>query len=66
MNSSSKNINYALIGYGYWGKIIARNILENTRSELLMIVDTSTANLLNAQQSSTATYFLDNLDSSTK
>lgn len=65
MNSSSKNINYALIGYGYWGKIIARNILENPRSELLMIVDTSSANLLNAQESSTASHYLDNLDSIT-
>jgi predicted dehydrogenase len=37
--SIDKKITFALVGFGYWGKIIARNITENKFCELKYIVD---------------------------
>ena len=62
MKATKKNINYGLIGYGYWGKIIAKNILEDSKSELFLIVDNDHSNLKNAKQNSIATQYLENFN----
>jgi len=40
----SKSINYLLIGYGYWGPNLARNITNNKHSELSIIIDINEEN----------------------
>jgi predicted dehydrogenase len=46
----SKLLNIALIGYGYWGKNIARAIFKSLNCELLVIVDTDLQKLAEAQR----------------
>ena len=45
----NKKICFALVGYGYWGKNIARNIIENDSCELKYIIDESDDSLTKAK-----------------
>ena len=41
----------AIIGYGYWGPKLARNIQNSNDFQIDYIVDTSKKNLINAKKS---------------
>lgn len=54
----SKSINYLLIGYGYWGPNLARNITNNKHSELSIIIDNNEENLKSAKKKKIANTYL--------
>jgi predicted dehydrogenase len=62
-------INFGLIGCGYWGKNIARNIFENKDSSLSFVSDLDESNLVfvnqNFPNTKTTQVFQDILDDST-
>ena len=43
-------LNVALIGYGYWGPKLARNIQNSNNFKIKYIIDTSKKNLENAKK----------------
>lgn len=59
--SGPKTINYLLVGYGYWGPNLARNINKNSNSELSIIIDTNKENLKVATNKGLAKFYLNNL-----
>ena len=48
----------AIIGYGYWGPKLARNIQNSNEFQIDYIVDTSKKNLINAKKSFPLSRFL--------
>lgn len=55
-------ISFGLLGYGYWGKIVARNISENDSSKLAYIVDSNPDSLQSAKNKYLDTSCTDELD----
>ena len=42
--------NISIIGFGYWGKKLARNFQNSSYFEILSIVDKKKSNLVNAKK----------------
>ena len=57
----NKKICFALVGYGYWGKNIARNIIENDSCELKYIIDESDDSLTKAKDAYQNSFVSNNL-----
>tara|TARA_B100000963_G_scaffold289786_1_gene259389 strand:+ start:12904 stop:13920 length:1017 start_codon:yes stop_codon:yes gene_type:complete len=58
----NNKINFALIGFGYWGRNIARNIANNADSRLKYIVDSSEHSLSEASNIYEGTSFETEID----
>ena len=43
-------LNISIIGYGYWGRKLARNFQNSGFFEILSIVDTKKSNLIDAKK----------------
>lgn len=54
----NKSVNYLLIGYGYWGPNLARNIAKNKNSNLSTIIDNNKENLKSAKKKKIANTYL--------
>tara|TARA_B100001939_G_C16857092_1_gene580112 strand:- start:62 stop:1045 length:984 start_codon:yes stop_codon:yes gene_type:complete len=64
--SNQKKAKYLLIGYGYWGPNLARNINKNDNSELAIVIDSSKEALENAKNQKVAEFYLDNIENINK
>ena len=58
----NNKIRFGLVGYGYWGKNIARNIEENEKTELSIIIDSDPESILQAKEIFPNTEFSNNLN----
>ncbi len=57
---NAKLVNYAVIGAGYWGKILSKKINEDNLSNLKAIVDNDDQNLKNAKKNNESDYYFKN------
>ena len=53
--------NYLLIGYGYWGPNLARNINKNNNSSLSIVIDTNQQALDIAKSQNIADTYIENI-----
>mgnify|MGYP001203419569 CR=1 FL=1 len=55
-------INYLLIGYGYWGPNVARNINKSNLSNLKIVIDNDSGSIKKAKNKDVSEIYLDNID----
>tara|TARA_B100001109_G_scaffold235364_1_gene215032 strand:+ start:2263 stop:3246 length:984 start_codon:yes stop_codon:yes gene_type:complete len=55
--------NYLLIGYGYWGPNLARNINKNVNSNLSIVIDNNQQALNNAKSQNIADIYIESIES---
>lgn len=59
--SNIPQANYMLIGYGYWGPNIARNIISNKNSNLKILIDKDNSTLFKAKKNNIAEFYFDSV-----
>lgn len=59
--SNISQANYMLIGYGYWGPNIARNIISNKNSNLKILIDKDNSTLFKAKKNKIAEFYFDSV-----
>ena len=54
--------NYLLIGYGYWGPNVARNINKSKISNLKVVIDLDKNSIKNAKNDNVSESYLDSIE----